>query len=89
MLETRSRAGLRTSSEVHGVSHEKIRERAPLRRPAGRGDIETLSAFALFDDGDDAALRKANDAREAALYPDGLLHWKRIFTAAQFLRLAL
>ena len=59
------------------------------RVDAGLGDVEPLSAFALFDDGDDAALRGANDAREAALYPDGLLHWKRIFTAAPFFSLAL
>ena len=54
------------------------------RVDAGRGDVETLSAFALFDDGDDAALRAANDAREAALYPDGLLHWKRILQRLHF-----
>jgi hypothetical protein len=54
------------------------------RVDAGRGDVESLGAFALFDDGDDAALRAANDAREAALYPDGLLKWKRILQRLNF-----
>jgi hypothetical protein len=69
--------------QTQGESLRSSREDTT-RVDAGRGDVETLSAFDLFGDGDDEALRAANDAREAALYPDGLLQWKRILQRLHF-----
>jgi hypothetical protein len=57
-------------------------------RPAAASS-DGPSAFDLVGDGDDEALRAANDAREAALYPDGLLQWKRILQRLHFFSLAL
>ena len=49
----------------------------------GRGEVNGPSAFALFGDGDDAALFKANDDREAALYGD-LLPDQRLLRRAGY-----